>query len=130
MNDEEYLRLMGETPKPSGDQERLDLLAEMLAAGVTVPPEWGKTVPLPIAGADSPLPPAEGSAGELPPKDLQMDIASIVIRCRQIHTEDEPTHWLWDRVMTCDVPRLTRYLDAETVSQVEDVLGGIERGRE
>jgi hypothetical protein len=35
-----------------------------------------------------------------------LDVATLVARLMQIDAEDRPTHWLWTRVMTCDVPRM------------------------
>ncbi len=43
---------------------------------------------------------------------LAADLACILARLEQINSEQEPAHWLWDRVMTCDVPRLRHHLAA------------------
>jgi hypothetical protein len=37
------------------------------------------------------------------------DIRSMLIRLDQIDVEQQPEHWLWDRVMTCDLPRLAAW---------------------
>jgi hypothetical protein len=52
----------------------------------------------------------------------EIDIASIIIRIEQINNQEPPTHWLWDRVMTCDIPRLRRQLSPETLRQMVRVV--------
>jgi hypothetical protein len=43
----------------------------------------------------------------------QLDAASILLRVSQIDRQSivaESEHWLWDRVRTCDFPRLEKYI--------------------
>lgn len=56
---------------------------------------------------------------------LEEDIASIIIRIEQIDIQKQPEHWLWDRVMTCDIPRLRGLLNKDVLERVDDVLGDI-----
>lgn len=41
---------------------------------------------------------------------LELDIATAIVRLRQLDREEPPDSFLWHRVITCDVPRLLRYL--------------------
>lgn len=50
---------------------------------------------------------------------VELDIACFIARIAQIHTEAEPEHWLWDRIITCDVPRLRGYLGPWTEQLLE-----------
>ena len=43
-------------------------------------------------------------------KNLAVDIQCLLLRIEQINEEQEPEHWLWDRIVTCDVPRLDKHL--------------------
>lgn len=49
--------------------------------------------------------------------DLALDVATLVARIRQINREGPPEHWLWDRIIGCDVPRL---MDVPTVRDLVD----------
>ena len=53
---------------------------------------------------------------------LLTDIASLVVRLRQIQTADESLRdFLWSRVETCDLPRLMAYKEISSVVwQVEE----------
>ena len=63
--------------------------------------------------------------------NLGLDLACVIVRLMQIDSEERPSHWLWDRVMTCDVPRLRRmpgvdeYLDADFVAVNEPRPGPV-----
>lgn len=41
---------------------------------------------------------------------LQDDLLTLIARLEQIDSEDEPGGYLWQRVMTSDIPRLRSYL--------------------
>jgi hypothetical protein len=46
--------------------------------------------------------------------DPQLDLACLAARLRQIESEGYAEgHWLMDRVITCDLPRLWRILTPE-----------------
>ena len=51
---------------------------------------------------------------QLAARASDLDVGTVVARLEQIDREGAPTHWLWDRVMTCDVPRLRQSLSAQT----------------
>jgi len=60
------------------------------------------------------------------PTELQLDLLSIVARLRQIREDDgsgfygsDLTTLLWNRIMTCDLPRLESHLTPETVAWME-----------
>ena len=60
------------------------------------------------------------------PTGLQLDLLSVVARLRQIREDDgsgmygsDLTTLLWERVMTCDLPRLESHLTPETVAWME-----------
>lgn len=40
----------------------------------------------------------------------ELDIVTLLMRIKQINKEQVPEHWLWDRVITCDLPRITRHI--------------------
>jgi hypothetical protein len=51
-----------------------------------------------------------------PPEGLQLDLLTVCQRLRQIQEEREDGLWLlWDRILTCDLPRLESHLTPETV---------------
>ena len=55
------------------------------------------------------------------PGGLQLDLVSVVARLRQIRDEggipgSSLAEFLWDRVMTCDLPRLENHLTPATVA--------------
>lgn len=39
-------------------------------------------------------------------EQTQLDILTLLVRLHQIDTEQKPEHWLWERVITCDIPRV------------------------
>jgi hypothetical protein len=62
------------------------------------------------------------------PYGLQLDLLSIIARLRQIREDDCAfmtgsehglTVLLWERIMTCDLPRLEGHLTPETVAWME-----------
>lgn len=56
-----------------------------------------------------------------PPSD-QLDLATIVVRLEQIRDEGyENGHWLLDRVIHCDLPRLRQMLDPSTLKTVTEI---------
>jgi len=57
--------------------------------------------------------------------DLDLDIATLLIRLQQIDDEKRPEHFLWDRVMTCDVPRLMRQLSGLRQQEIVDIRAGV-----
>lgn len=60
---------------------------------------------------------------------LQVDLATAVARLRQIRGDGyDNGHWLLDRVITCDLPRLERHLSAEARAAV-DVASPARAGR-
>jgi hypothetical protein len=52
----------------------------------------------------------------------QLNILCVVLRLEQINDEHpaEAHHWLWDRVMFCDVPRLRAMLTPEMLEWERD----------
>jgi hypothetical protein len=59
--------------------------------------------------------PIEGNVEDAP-DGLQRDLASVIARIEQASNEPEMADFLLHRLATCDVPRLRRYLTAETVT--------------
>jgi hypothetical protein len=57
----------------------------------------------------------EGMAG---PAGLQLDLLTALLRLAQIGKEGDfdRGHWLWERVIGCDLPRLAGYLEPATVA--------------
>lgn len=55
------------------------------------------------------------------PDGLQMDLLTVILRIRQLRDEDyfDNGHWLWRRVVDCDLPRLEGHLTPETVRWLE-----------
>lgn len=52
---------------------------------------------------------------------LQLDLATLVARLEQIREEGyDNGHWLVDRVITCDLPRLERHLSGEARQAIDD----------
>lgn len=56
---------------------------------------------------------------------MQLDLGTLIARLEQIKEELDARdkeyregHWLWDRVITCDLPRLQKYL---TVAMRQDI---------
>ena len=61
-----------------------------------------------------------------PLSPLQLDLATVVARLRQIESEGGPVGFgtelagvLWERVITCDLPRLTGHLSPAAVMLLE-----------
>jgi hypothetical protein len=54
----------------------------------------------------------------------QLDVATLVIRLIQIKKESgEPEHWLWERIRTCDFPRLGKYItDPEILKNYSQIV--------
>lgn len=52
------------------------------------------------------------------PTGLQLDLLRALQRIMQVEREERPEGFLWHRVITCDVPRLTKYLAPETIAWV------------
>ena len=52
---------------------------------------------------------------------LQIDLASAVARLEQLRDMPyfDSSHWLWDRVASCDIPRLRGHLGPEAVELLE-----------
>ena len=51
------------------------------------------------------------------PSGLQLDLLTVIVRLEQIQEQGpEPEHFVWDRVVTCDIPRLRGYLTPETLA--------------
>ena len=66
-------------------------------------------------------------ATELPaPTGLQLDLLCTVERLRQLRDEDahlaEGTCCVFDRLLTCDLPRLESYLTDDTVAWAKSAL--------
>lgn len=53
-------------------------------------------------------------------KDL--DLVTLILRLRQVDKEDRPEGIIWDRVITCDIPRMLKYLDPKTVQYGNYIL--------
>lgn len=49
---------------------------------------------------------------------LQLDLAGAVLRIEQAHADPVLRDFLLERLVTCDVPRLRRYLTAETLAEM------------
>lgn len=54
--------------------------------------------------------------------EIEHDIACVVLRIEQINREQEPEHWLWDRVMDCDIPRLKKHINEEMLESMARLL--------
>ena len=52
--------------------------------------------------------------------DLQLDIATAVVRIEQAYAEPEMREFLLHRLITCDAPRLRSHLDAEHLQQLNE----------
>jgi hypothetical protein len=50
------------------------------------------------------------------PTGLQLDLLTALQRIMQVDREETPEGFMWHRVVTCDVPRLTKYLAPETIA--------------
>lgn len=58
-------------------------------------------------------------------QQLALDVATVIARLVQIDREQRPEHFVWDRVMTCDVPRLievVQLLDEQVRAQLAEFL--------
>lgn len=55
------------------------------------------------------------------PRQLEIDIATAVMRIEQAGREPENADWLIDRLVTCDAPRLRRYLSDEILSSMGQI---------
>jgi hypothetical protein len=60
------------------------------------------------------------------PAGLQLDLLCALVRIQQLHEELSETegsnagdNLLWDRIVTCDGPRLYRYLEPATIAWLE-----------
>lgn len=53
------------------------------------------------------------------PSGLQLDLLSAIVRIQQLQDEEPPDHYLWGRIVTCDVVRLRQYLEPATLEWVE-----------
>ena len=54
-------------------------------------------------------------------RDIALDVATVVARIEQIDREQRPEHWLWDRVITCDVPRLRAHLTPAMCAELDQL---------
>lgn len=59
---------------------------------------------------------------------LQLDLATIVVRLEQareqLESSGQVSEWLLDRILTCDLPRLRRHLDPNTLTVLADLQPG------
>lgn len=51
--------------------------------------------------------------------DLELDIATVVLRIEQAAVNPSDAEWLLDRMATCDAPRLRRHLSAEMLERMD-----------
>jgi len=57
-----------------------------------------------------------------PPTGLQLDLLTVITRLEQIQLEREDGLWLlWDRVLTCDLPRLRGHLTEDTLQWEREI---------
>lgn len=61
---------------------------------------------------------------------IEYDLACVIIRIEQINIQKEPEHWLWERVMSCDIPRLREHLSETTLENLDDVLDDIREAKD
>lgn len=54
-------------------------------------------------------------------RGLQLDLATAILRIEQAHADPDMAEHLLFRLATCDAPRLRRYLDAETVTEMNTI---------
>jgi hypothetical protein len=54
---------------------------------------------------------------------LQLDLASVIARIEQLNdmTHFDNGHWLWNRVTSCDLPRLRGHLSPEAEQLLERI---------
>lgn len=51
--------------------------------------------------------------------EIELDIASVILRIEQVEAETPPDSFIWHRILTCDVPRLRGYLSPETLEKMD-----------
>jgi len=75
-------------------------VSELLSRGLTVAPDTG---------------------GEMKISRLELDLATLLLRLQQIQVEHKPENFIWNRIFTCDVPRLTAYLSPDLQERIVEM---------
>lgn len=53
--------------------------------------------------------------------NIELDMVTMLLRIMQIQREGPPASLVWERIITCDIPRLSTYLPPELLQLIEAV---------